>query len=198
MARKFLPLLKGYRMRSKVEARWGVAFSMFGWEWSHEPEGYYVLGDGSVYLPDFYVIGVGWHEIKSDAQGKYDRELDMLHDVVKLEHKAKPGYFLAGYIPDPTVNGRDKVLMRKGVYGNLKITHLATTPGFRTTEVGFCVCETCGKVGIEWHARGALVCGSGHMTDVKKQNGDHPKLLEAFAAARAYDPQEEPQYEVQT
>ena len=43
---------KGYRFRSRLEARWAVFFDVIGVEWEYEEEGY-VLPDGTCYLPDF-------------------------------------------------------------------------------------------------------------------------------------------------
>ena len=43
---------KGYRFRSRLEARWAVFFDELGIEWEYEPEGF-DLGDGTYYLPDF-------------------------------------------------------------------------------------------------------------------------------------------------
>lgn len=48
---------KGYRFRSRLEARWAVFFDACGVEWEYEPEGY-DLGDGLYYLPDFLLHGV--------------------------------------------------------------------------------------------------------------------------------------------
>ncbi len=48
---------KGYRFRSRLEARWAVFFDACGVEWEYEPEGY-DLGDGIYYLPDFLLHGV--------------------------------------------------------------------------------------------------------------------------------------------
>jgi hypothetical protein len=45
---------KGYRFRSRLEARWAVFFDALGIEWQYEPQGY-VLSDGACYLPDFYL-----------------------------------------------------------------------------------------------------------------------------------------------
>lgn len=43
---------KGYRFRSRLEARWAVFFDACGVKWEYEPEGF-DLGDGIYYLPDF-------------------------------------------------------------------------------------------------------------------------------------------------
>lgn len=45
---------KGYRFRSRLEARWAVFFDALEVKWEYEPEGY-DLGDGNYYLPDFKV-----------------------------------------------------------------------------------------------------------------------------------------------
>jgi hypothetical protein len=44
---------RGYRFRSRLEARWAVFFDTLGVSWVYEPEGYDL--DGLWYLPDFYV-----------------------------------------------------------------------------------------------------------------------------------------------
>lgn len=46
---------KGYRFRSRLEARWAVFFDAMGWRWEYEPEGFDM--DGVYYLPDFKVFG---------------------------------------------------------------------------------------------------------------------------------------------
>lgn len=44
---------KGYRFRSRLEARWAVFFDALGLPWQYEPEGFH---DGKTrYLPDFFV-----------------------------------------------------------------------------------------------------------------------------------------------
>lgn len=44
----------GYRFRSRLEARWAVFFDYARIDYQYEPEGY-VLDDGTMYLPDFYL-----------------------------------------------------------------------------------------------------------------------------------------------
>jgi hypothetical protein len=43
---------KGYRFRSRLEARWAVFFDAMGAQWDYEPQGYR-LPSGRGYLPDF-------------------------------------------------------------------------------------------------------------------------------------------------
>lgn len=59
---------KGYRFRSRLEARWAVFFDALGLRFEYEPEGF-ELSDGVRYLPDFRVTGEGgtgvtYYEIK--------------------------------------------------------------------------------------------------------------------------------------
>ena len=44
---------KGYRFRSRLEARWAVFFDSIGVEWEYEKQGYNV--NGTKYLPDFWL-----------------------------------------------------------------------------------------------------------------------------------------------
>lgn len=54
---------KGYRFRSRLEARWAVFFEVAGIEYHYEPEGLAAGGIG--YLPDFFLPKVGaWVEVK--------------------------------------------------------------------------------------------------------------------------------------
>lgn len=45
---------RGYRFRSRLEARWAVFFDTLGKKWRYEAEGFR-LPDGRPYLPDFVV-----------------------------------------------------------------------------------------------------------------------------------------------
>ena len=64
-------IYKGYRFRSRLEARWAVFFDAIRAEWEYEPEGF-VLNDGSKYLPDFLlhnVSGRGASEMYVEIKG---------------------------------------------------------------------------------------------------------------------------------
>lgn len=59
-------IYKGYRFRSRLEARWAVFFDALGIEWEYEPEGF-VLTDGTYYLPDFWLPKLKWFvEVKGN------------------------------------------------------------------------------------------------------------------------------------
>ena len=57
---------KGYRFRSRTEARWAVFFDALGIRWEYEKEGF-DLGEAGWYLPDFWLPDMGmWIEIKGE------------------------------------------------------------------------------------------------------------------------------------
>lgn len=63
----------GYRLRSRLEARWAVFFDTLGIEYQYEPEGF-DLGNGIWYLPDFWLPGFElWVEIKG-TEPNYDEQ----------------------------------------------------------------------------------------------------------------------------
>src|SRR3989344_7244241 len=61
-------IYKGYRFRSRLEARWAVFFDTLGIKWEYEPEGYNL--NGSYYLPDFWLP---YGELISDTGEKFKR-----------------------------------------------------------------------------------------------------------------------------
>lgn len=55
---------KGYRFRSRLEARWAVFFDAMLVKWEYEPEGF-ENDEGEKYLPDFYLPEFDmWCEVK--------------------------------------------------------------------------------------------------------------------------------------
>jgi len=63
---------KGYRMRSRAEARWAVFFDKLGIKWQYETEGF--EHNGVRYLPDFYLpeddvyveVKGNWEKLRED------------------------------------------------------------------------------------------------------------------------------------
>ena len=65
---------KGYRFRSRLEARWAVFFDTAHIQYQYEPEGF-VLSDGTYYLPDFYLPQFhAYMEIKPESISDADRK----------------------------------------------------------------------------------------------------------------------------
>lgn len=87
---------KGYRFRSRLEARWAVFFDTMGIEWQYELEGYDL--NGIMYLPDFYLPQVKcFAEVK--PAGLSDEEIDKVN-ALALESGNKV-ILLVG-VPDDT------------------------------------------------------------------------------------------------
>jgi hypothetical protein len=113
---------KGYRFRSRLEARWAVFFEKIGIEWKYEPEGFvcdcYANEPPTKYLPDFYLPKTEtWVEVKGTNES-LNKEKDKLttmldfsspipgiccsYEVTKNPHsKTAPGLLILGDIPEP-------------------------------------------------------------------------------------------------
>lgn len=65
---------KGYRFRSRAEARWAIFFEYAGISFDYEPEG--VVLDGASYLPDFWLPDAQtWFEVKGADPTPQERNL---------------------------------------------------------------------------------------------------------------------------
>lgn len=84
MVKAIETIYKGYRFRSRLEARWAVFLDDLGVEWQYEVEGF-ELPDGSKYLPDFHINEQGlytpgkhtygpWLEVKGECPTKREVE----------------------------------------------------------------------------------------------------------------------------
>jgi hypothetical protein len=147
---------KGYRFRSRLEARWAVFFDSLGVCWEYEKEGF-DLGEEGWFLPDFWLPGLGvWFEVKPEAPCEQDEK--------KIEGLARQGnravVLAVGNIPDPDSlqaegapwDGEwyaDGLLVLCGSFEDVDgRIHAAGDSGY-----AFCQCEECALVGIEYEAR---------------------------------------------
>lgn len=79
---------KGYRFRSRLEARWAVFFDELGLPWEYEKEGFNY--NGIYYLPDFYFPTLKiWAEVKPE---KFTKE-----EFIKVAALEGGGLVLDGY-----------------------------------------------------------------------------------------------------
>lgn len=76
---------KGYRFRSRLEARWAVFFDALGVAWDYEKEGY-DLGDAGWYLPDFWLPSLGiFVEIKPGETSLFGhRHLEVFSQAILI------------------------------------------------------------------------------------------------------------------
>ncbi len=144
--------------------------------WMYEPQGYEMAG--TWYLPDFWLpYQKCWIEIKGPCPDGV--ESSKLHDLV--EGTGFAAYCFFGAVPFP--GGFDYLS-----YGG-ESAHVWFSIGEGVgcdTGYWWCECQDCRSVGIEFEGRAfRLPCGHGHGKGDRGHNGNSPRLMEAYKAARS-------------
>lgn len=94
---------KGYRFRSRLEARWAVFFDSLGIPWVYEPEGINV--DGVNYLPDFYLPDCKqFFEVKGLMT---DIDMNKVQALISAGYSVTIGYDDGKFIACDNWGGRD-------------------------------------------------------------------------------------------
>jgi hypothetical protein len=89
---------KGYRFRSRLEARWAVFFDAMGINWEYEVEGFH-LPNKTTYLPDFYLSDFdSWVEIKPKNA---ERKEVFVQLSMMIESGAAKNHKAWGFFGDP-------------------------------------------------------------------------------------------------
>lgn len=150
-AKAIQTVYNGYRFRSRLEARWAVFFDALGIRYEYEPEGF-ELGDGTRYLPDFYlsdINGGAYVEVKGQMDDKSYRKVQAF-----WKEGDRPLYVLGGLPTQAELDSGD-------IYGYVNRYANCFEYGMRGSDWPylFCVCPACGKVGLEFDGRGWRVCG---------------------------------------
>jgi hypothetical protein len=86
---------KGYRFRSRLEARWAVFFEILGIDWDYEVEGY-DLREFGYYLPDFWIADIDcFAEVKPGqfSFGEYEKCHALPAPCLLLDGPPRVGYF---------------------------------------------------------------------------------------------------------
>jgi hypothetical protein len=168
---------KGYRMRSRLEARWACFMDALGVHWQYEPEGFDLGADGW-YLPDFYLP-----------------DQDVYVEI-------KPYRHYDASLPDESHWDRAFALsLQSGEH--IRVVILCGDPGpveqysddnsyngfvFADYSYYWCECPDCGAVGIQFDGRSARNKHTKNckaMTGDKGYNLDSPRITAAWQAARA-------------
>lgn len=111
-------LYRGCYFRSRLEARWALAFDMLKIKWRYEPEAYRVGPEGLPYLPDFLLPDFGtWVEVKGteeDFIAKADVYAAAVHPESGLPGMADStfttrGLLVLGPIPEVAPDSRRPV-----------------------------------------------------------------------------------------
>lgn len=157
---------KGYRMRSRLEARHAVFFDALELEWEYEKEGF-VLPDGTKYLPDFWLPALDcWLEVKGQ-------------DPTKEEQQK-----LAALISS---SGKQLGIIRSGTPDAKKNMGYAYWAGKFIGFQVFIECLSCGTIGVlTAHPETSLITRRLRCTcwSADGFSTDTPRLMVAYTAAR--------------
>lgn len=166
----------GYRFRSRLEARWAVFFDAMDVRYKYEPEGF-VLGDGTCYLPDFYLPDLNiWVEAKGQLTNSDIKKIELFRN--ELSADSKRFLWVVGDIPTSDWFEPGGLAYEYGNIFSIGNEHV--------WDSGFipCVCPVCGKFGIEFEGRGARVCPQHCPDSDKEYTANNPKILAAYDKAR--------------
>jgi hypothetical protein len=131
---------KGYKFRSRLEARWAVFFDALGLKWQYEVEGFN-LSNGERYLPDFKVSGTlnitNWYEVKPNGE-KGDGKLEQLsRDYYKTLGNVIPEHYFRLLSGDPWD------ILEKGY---LKLEY-CLNHGFKSLSLSdYLICPRCASI----------------------------------------------------
>lgn len=183
---------KGYKFRSRLEARWARFFDALDIRWEYEKEGYNLPGGvfeedffnnkvqviGGYYLPDFWLPDLDcWIEIKGEEPTERERSLAMQLAIESEKHV----HIFYGAIPMP-VDGHMEP------ENDSALTYFPDGYGMVDFPYHWCECPYCGQIGLHWSGLADRIkCGciaKKHGKDYSWGNFDTPRLVEAYTAAR--------------
>ena len=175
---------KGYRFRSRLEARWAVFFDACGVKWEYEPEGF-ALPNGQFYLPDFLLHGCDGRspeDLYVEVKGKMTesdvekiRQFSGISNLDSLEIK-NPILVVAG-IPDGNdITDIEEFCQELGYHGFPGIKHGPYPLNFETIDGDYFVAHP----GINKKGRFELFGDDGNYT----YDRDDAATLHAFKLAR--------------
>jgi hypothetical protein len=166
---------KGYRFRSRLEARWAVFFDNFGITYQYEMEGF-KLENGTRYLPDFWLpkvnllLGEYTRDLYFEVKPKTDLEKTTIEKIVKFSGGIKDGIIIC--FGDPWIDTRVCYIA-----GNPNETYFASDCKFAAWQKG----ETdIHGIAIEKIVKELL--GS---NDVYKQVTQEKEIINAYQIARS-------------
>ena len=175
---------RGYRFRSRLEARWAVFFERLGMNWEYEPEGF-ELPSGDWYLPDFRITAHGvtfWVEVKPRHIGsdpKFDEFTKSSHYAVLVSGDPYDALMGCRICPrcgifhkEMTVTGNLVISKEDGIYD--EVCFLCDPCDFDTPFGGDHETQHDGVMGTPYHPhKGWIVC----------REGDYIKLVQRYVEA---------------
>lgn len=166
---------KGHRFRSRLEARWAVFFDAAGIKWIYEQEGFEV--NGKPYLPDFYLPGLGYFEVR----GRYEYDDQLMQEF-------------ANEIGEPLFIAFEEIPLPESGKGYLKTFIPSSYPPagemmYWGYDDMFLECDGCGKITVQNAVydtiKGNCCEGSREMSiehalikarEVRFEHGEKPKV----------------------
>lgn len=165
-------LYRGYRFRSRMEARWAVFMDHLGVKFDYEPEAYALPSGG--YLPDFFVPELdAYIEIKNpEVKDRDDRKI---LDLASATRKIVYVFRVPPTFPDWSDFDHEGA-------------EAFFPDGGWDSHYLWCECKTCHKVGIQFDGRAYRIhCNcprEGHSD--KGYNYDSPRLKRCYEIARGW------------
>lgn len=165
-------IYKGYRFRSRLEARWAVFFDACDIQYEYEPEGF-DLGDGIFYLPDFYIPD--WNcfiEIKPITEHFFNIKAQ------RLAMQSQKMVFLC--TGEPYCDG-DKI------YGYKTTVYSSDNVWFTPPDIPplvFMNCRRCDGYVLESPDYGCIDLGNCHTDRCMDRGGYFGSILDAYRKAR--------------
>jgi len=182
---------KGYRFRSRLEARWAVFFDILKIPWEYESEGFDL--DGEWYLPDFHLLHIDtWIEIKPRIYNGDDWDAWPSH--IMFDYLAKYETWSPRFVliqGEPWAEGRSHHYQKYFDNGELHYEVWMFDPydgfAYQAYILGdcyyrWCECPICHKIGIEFGGRAGRLCNCINSDGIC--NTASPRLLMAYKAAR--------------
>ena len=167
-------IYNGVRFRSRTEARWAVFMDALSVVWEYEREGF-DLGDGVLYLPDFWLPQLNcWIEIKG-ARAVPEDELEKVRRLAK--QSGKDVYLFCG---SPLAPDEDNPNLW---YGAESAADWFPSEGGQDGHYLWCACPKCHRIGIEFDGRAGRI-GCGCVLGDKTYNFRSTRLLAAYSKAR--------------
>jgi hypothetical protein len=181
---------KGYRFRSRLEARWAVFFDALGIEWEYEKEGYILpqiigksdfqakddLASDLHYLPDFWLPKLN---IFVEVKGEEPNDVEILK-ATRLSYFSNKHVLLVGAIPI-----RDEYFTGCKNDGDYKGYYFYTFGGLDLPYF-FCESNCCGQIDVHWEACSDRInCCEKNRTGTKENDHFSKRLTKAYDAARS-------------
>lgn len=163
---------KGYRFRSRLEARWAVFLDTLGIPYQYETEGY-ELGNGLFYLPDFYLP---YQNCFVEIKGIPPNEEEEAKASGLAQDLGRPIYIFWGEVPDTQGKHHADSAYKYDVSGR------------KTVGYKWCECPECGCKDIQ--QRGRINLSKMHESSCSMvyrttDGGCSPNLAKAYGFARS-------------